>query len=261
MDLPTILREARRRRGLSIRAAALRCDVPHSTWADWEAGTSSPSVERLAPVLRAMDLDLALTDPPAPEPPGERRVARHLRQSLTTRGRLALGDQLERTLAACGERPRLLTGPAAVGVWVPHVVARGPLPLPPAPTSGGHVELRLDEDEPSRRAAYASVATPAVLISEGAAETWPMLEISARLMADRGRDAAGRRLPPHRDADEGREARDLSRVLRWAGTGRLPVEPTDSRVWRLDAPPTLDALLLREGLPPRNTSRRPGQPP
>lgn len=260
MHLPTALRDLRRQHGWSVRAAASRCDVPQSTWADWETGASSPSVARLCEALRRIDRDLRIDDRPPPEPPGEQQVVRHLRRSLTQRARMALGDHLAGSLAACSAAPRLLTGPAAVGVWVPYAVARAVPPLPPAPWTGAHVVLRLDRQEPQTRPALAAVPTPAALVADGAAESWPLLPISVRLLAAAGRDFASRRLPPHRDPDEAREVRDLLHTLTWGGRGALPVQPTDSRAWRLDAPATLDALLVSKGFPPRNASRRPGQP-
>jgi len=258
MHLPTVLRAARRRRGLSIRAAAARCDVPPSTWADWEAGRSAPTTARLDATLRALSLDLELVSRVVQEPPGEAAVVAHLRRSLTRRARGALGAQLGATLAAAQEYPRQLTGPAAVGVWVPHVVARGPLPLPMLPASPSLVRLRLDADDSRERRAVVAVEPPDVLLADGFGDRYPQLRTSARLLANRGRDAAGRRLPPHRDPDEERELRDLSYVITWAGLGRLPIRATDSRAWRVDAPATLDEALLRNRLPLRNTSRRPG---
>ena len=251
-----LLRDVRRRRGLSIRAAAERCDVPRATWGDWEAARSAPPVRRLDEVLAALRFDLRVVEREA-EPPGEQAVRRHLRRSLTERGRTALGDQLAAAVAACRQTPRLLTGPAAVGVWVPHAVARGPLPLPPAPTSPGWVPVRLEAAGAGGPAADAVVAPPAVLLSEGQAEQWPQLLTSVRLLATEApRDLFSRRLPAHRDPDEDREHRDLAFALEWAGRGAIPISRTDSRAWRLDAPATLDAALLRAGLPLRNRSRR-----
>ena len=205
--------------------AARRCEVPQSTWADWEAGTSSPSVERLGEVLQRIDLDLRIDDRPPPEPPGESQVARHLRRSLTERARTALGDHLEGALAACRAGTRLLTGPAAIGVWVPYAVARACPPLPPAPRNGPHVILRLDRGEPLTGPALAAVVTPAALISVGAADAWPLLSISARLLAEGGRDLVGRRLPPHRDPDEARETYDLVHTLTGVVAEHCPSSP------------------------------------
>lgn len=261
-----MLRDARRRRGLSIRAAAERSDVPRATWADWEAGRTAPPADRLDAVLRALHLDLRLVDREV-EPPGEARVAAHLRQSLTVRAAGSLGDQLDRVVAAARLElarqwpapplPLRLTGPAAIGLWVPYVVARGPLPLPTAnPTDPGLVPVRLLASDGRARAVVVA-PTPAVLIAEGHDQTWPQLRTSARLLADGPRDAAGRRLPPHRDPDEARELRDLMFTLEWGGRGKDLVSPTDSRAWRLDAPATLDEALAWQGLRPRNASRRP----
>ncbi|MEX2290750.1 MAG: hypothetical protein WD794_10550 [Mycobacteriales bacterium] len=111
------------------------------------------------------------------------------------------------------------------------------------------------------RAAQAFVPTPAALVSDGHAERWPQLLTSVRLLAHEGpRDAGGRRLPAHRDPDEDREVRDLAMTLTWGGRGAALVASEDSRGWRLGAPATLDEALLRQGLPARNASRRPGRP-
>lgn len=268
MRVPEMLRDARRRRGLSLRAAAERCDVPRTTWADWEAGRTAPPADRLDAVLRDLRLDLLLVDRTA-EPPGQARVAEHLRLSLTVRAAGALGDQLDRVVVEARKqlagdwpaspRPLRLTGPAAAGIWVPCVVARGPVPLPVAdPDDPSLVPVRLLASD-GRTRAVVGVPTPGVLISEGRAQTWPQLHTSARLLAEGPRDAAGRRLPPHRDPDEARELRDLMFTLEWGGRGKELVSPTDSRAWRLDAPATLDEALAWRRLRPRNASRRPAR--
>lgn len=248
VHLPLLLRDVRRLRGLSVRAAAGRCDVPRATWAAWEAGTTTPTVARLDEVLRTLGYDLHL-DRRRAEPAGEDAVRRFLRRSLTTRARAALSEQLSTVVARCREAPRLLTGPAAVGAWVPHVVARGPLPLP-APSDEGLVRVRLDLDGPTR--AYAFVPPPAQLILDGQAEIWPGLITAQRLLAQGPRDMATRRLPAHRDADERRERYDLVQTLTWGARSFFPVSETDGRSWRLDAPASLDELLERQGLPPRH---------
>lgn len=263
VHLPTLLRDARRREGLSIRAAALRCAVPPSTWADWESGRAAPSAVRLDVVLSALALDLQLASR-VPEPPGEQVVARHLRRSLTERARSALGDQFDSATRACRAAPRLLTGAAAVGVWVPHVVSRGPLPLPLPASQAlvGLVPICLDAGDAWLPPAWVWVACPGALVLDRLDEQWPWLVTSARLLATEApRDAAGRRLPAHRDPDEDREVRDLSMALTWAGRGTIPITSADSRAWRLDGPATLDQALLRHGLPARNTSRRGGPRP
>lgn len=235
---------------MSVRAAALRCAVPRATWAAWESGRTAPTTSRLDRLLTVLALDLRLVDR-QPEPAGEDRVRRHLRASLTQRARWALADQLDAVVAACCERPRLLSGPAAVGVWVPYVVARGPLPLPSAPAGPDLVRLRLDLG--FGRAVRAAVATPSALVASGAAEQWPALLTSLRLLrTEAPRDMAERKLPAHRDPDEDREMHDLSHTLTWGGRGLRPVSAQDSRAWRLDAPASLDEALLRQRLPPRH---------
>lgn len=258
MHVPTLLRETRRRHGMSIRAASRHCGVPASTWADWESGRTAPGADRLDDVLTMLHLDLRPVQRPR-EPQGESVVVRHLRQSLTQRTRTALGEQLEAALTACRTTPRLLTGAAAVGVWVPHVVARGPLPLPPVRATRGLVKVCLNQGDGGIRAAWAWVQAPAGLLFDGLADRWPSLLISARLLAENGpRDALGRQLPAHRDPDEDREVRDLAMTLTWGGRGRMPISTEDSRAWRLDAPATLDDALIRQRLPARNGSRRGG---
>jgi transcriptional regulator with XRE-family HTH domain len=255
MDTAHLLRDVRRRRGMSVRAAALRCDVPRATWGDWESGRAVPTTRRLDEVLDLLGFDLRLV-PRGMEPDGADLVRRHLRRGLTWRAAAALGDQLASTWLACSESPRLLTGPAAAGIWVPHVVARGPLPLPPARDTTGWVPVHLVSG-PHDPGAMCFVPTPAMLISEGKEDAWPQLLTAARLLAyEAPLDGVRRQLPPHRDPDERREARDLNEALTWAGRGRIPISPTDSRAWRLDAPATLDAALREAGLPVRNASRR-----
>jgi hypothetical protein len=110
-------------------------------------------------------------------------------------------------------------------------------PLPTAPRGAGLVALRLDVAYDGNGPSVAVVPTPSSLISAGAADQWPALSTAARLLDERAPlDAAGRRLPAHRDPDEDREQADLAQTLTWGGRGRVPVTPLDSRAWRLDAP-------------------------
>jgi transcriptional regulator with XRE-family HTH domain len=249
--VPALLRDARRRQGLSVRAAAAHCDVPRATWAGWESGQTSPSARTLDSVLAVLGLDLRLIARPT-EPPGQEAVRRHLRLSLSDRARTALGRFLPQVAAACRDQPRLLTGPAAVGVWLPCVVARGPLPLP-APEIPGLIALRLDKPYDGRGRSVAYVPPPAALISAGAERSWPALLTAARLLDEHAPlDAAGRRLPAHRDPDEEREQADLGHTLLWGGRGPVPVVPQNSRAWRLDAPATLDEVLQRQGFRARH---------
>ena len=252
MQVAAVLRDARRRTGLSVRAAAQRCDVPRATWAGWESGATSPSARKLDAVLGVLGLDLRLI-PRAVEPPGEDAVRRHLRRSLSDRARTASGRFLPDVAAACREHPRLLTGTAAVGVWVPDAVATEPVSLADVPAGGGMIALRLDVPYDRDGPCVAFVPPPSCLISADADRSWPALLTAARLLDEHAPlDEAGRRLPAHRDPDEEREARDLAHTLTWGGRGPLPVSPLDSRAWRLDGPATLDDVLRAKGFRTRH---------
>lgn len=51
-SLPVILREARRRKGVSIRQAAIELDVSFSSISRWEAGITHPDTPKIIKVLR-----------------------------------------------------------------------------------------------------------------------------------------------------------------------------------------------------------------
>jgi transcriptional regulator with XRE-family HTH domain len=67
MTAAQVLREARRRAGLTLRELANRADTSHSTLSAYEAGRKVPTVATLERVLRAAGfaLDLALTPRPS----------------------------------------------------------------------------------------------------------------------------------------------------------------------------------------------------
>jgi transcriptional regulator with XRE-family HTH domain len=181
MDAAAVLRDARRRAGLSVRGAAQRCDVPRATWAGWESGETSPSARKLDAVLEALALDLRLIPRPV-EPPGEQAVRSHLRLSLSDRARGALGCLLAEVADACRGHPRLLTGAAAVGVWVPDVVASAPLPLPAGSAEAGLVALRLDVAYDHQGRSVAFVPPPTQLISATLIAGGRALLTAARLL-------------------------------------------------------------------------------
>lgn len=60
MDAAVILRETRRRHGLSQRALALRAGTTQAWVSELERGTASPTAETLARLLRCMGEDLVL---------------------------------------------------------------------------------------------------------------------------------------------------------------------------------------------------------
>ena len=74
MDAATILRRARLRAGLSLRALAARADTSHSTLSAYENGRKVPSVATLDRIVRACgyELDVAF----APAVGGSDRTAR-----------------------------------------------------------------------------------------------------------------------------------------------------------------------------------------
>ncbi len=58
MQAASVLREARHRAGLSLRALAVRAGTSHSTLAAYEAGRKTPTVDTLDRVLRAAGFEL-----------------------------------------------------------------------------------------------------------------------------------------------------------------------------------------------------------
>ncbi|MCB0970400.1 MAG: helix-turn-helix transcriptional regulator [Acidimicrobiales bacterium] len=53
MDVPSILRRARDRAGLTLRALAWQAETSHSTIAAYEAGRKAPNADTLERILRA----------------------------------------------------------------------------------------------------------------------------------------------------------------------------------------------------------------
>jgi len=69
VDAATILRDARRRSGLSLRVLARRAGTSHSTLAAYESGRVTPTVDTLDRIVRAAGFTIAsgLTPGVAPE--------------------------------------------------------------------------------------------------------------------------------------------------------------------------------------------------
>ncbi len=61
MDAATVLKSARQRSGLTLRALARRAGTSHSTLAAYEAGRVSPSVDTLDRIVGAAGLALDTT--------------------------------------------------------------------------------------------------------------------------------------------------------------------------------------------------------
>jgi transcriptional regulator with XRE-family HTH domain len=65
VDAAAILRRARLRAGLTLRALAARAGTSHSTLAAYERGRKVPSVETLARIVRAAGFELGVELTPA----------------------------------------------------------------------------------------------------------------------------------------------------------------------------------------------------
>jgi len=65
VDAAAILRRARLRAGLTLRALAARAGTSHSTLAAYERGSKVPSVETLARIVRAAGFELGVELKPA----------------------------------------------------------------------------------------------------------------------------------------------------------------------------------------------------
>ena len=80
MDAATLVRRARHRSGLSLRALAERAGTSHSTLAAYEAGRVAPTVDTLERILAAAGFTATVTLAPRVAPDRER--GRELRDAL-----------------------------------------------------------------------------------------------------------------------------------------------------------------------------------
>lgn len=80
MDTAAVLRRARQRAGLSLRALARRAGTSHSALAAYEAGRVVPTVDTFTRVLAAAGFTASLSVTPRPADDGER--ARELIDAL-----------------------------------------------------------------------------------------------------------------------------------------------------------------------------------
>lgn len=83
MDASTLLRQARRESGLSLRAMAERAGTSHSTLAAYEAGRKKPSLTTLERLLRAAGFDLGVELRPRVGGPDPAARGRELAEVLT----------------------------------------------------------------------------------------------------------------------------------------------------------------------------------
>lgn len=248
MDISATVRLCRRALGLSQRELANRLGVSAKTVASWESGGRVPTVSALRQVLALQGLELAARV--QPQPPAQALI-NHLHLSLTSRLRLALGENPNPFVRATGGPWRALLAlgglgcavvlpPVATGIWVPAapstrvaVVVHQPWkPVPELPaldvttTAEGPAPslVPVAVDGPVR----VWVLPPAELL---AAEVEQLRQAAALLAASDSRDNADRRAPAHRNPNEWLEgARMLMtknpEALKWP-------RPELGRAWRL----------------------------
>jgi uncharacterized protein len=106
MNAARLVRNARRRAGLSQRALARAAGVPHSTVARIELGRLSPRTDTLERLLRASGRTLA-TEPTLGEGVDRSQIRELLRLTSGERARLAVADATAfDTLPRRPRRPR-----------------------------------------------------------------------------------------------------------------------------------------------------------
>ena len=262
MDIPQLIRTARRHAGLSQRDLAQRLGIAPSTVAAWEAGSRRPTLRALERVGEAVGLELTLV---AHSPVTAPELTAHLRLPLTARLRLALGEAASPYRPATGAAwQTLLTlarvgtvvvePPVALGVWVPQppratvdVTVHGPRRQVP-PVELARVRIKGSPAPASLVPITLAgpvrvwVLPPAELL---AAEAAALRDASLLLDAHAAVDDGGRRRPAHRDPNEWREG---SRLLVTKAGGRLELPRGEfSRGWRLRAPASLAQLLREQG--------------
>lgn len=269
MEPDELFRTARRRTGLSQAAFALRAGLSRATVERAESGRGATSSKVLCRALAAAGLEIV------PEPvlgPLSVETVEHLTLSLTRRLYRSLGGRhhdpaLDRKatpwrqlLALAGAGRVDLSGPSALGLWLPSVpppvavgFALAPFRVrpetpalqtaPPAPRVGT-VQVPL---LPLGWVLTAPTPTDLALHPECQAHRRDLLAVASALHADAPRDRAGRRVAAHKDPQHAVEQSDVfhDRALK-----RFPMPPaTDVRSWRLDDDASLSAWLLHHGIP------------
>ena len=289
MDAAELLRQARRRTGLSQREFAARAGVSERSLAGAESGHRPASWLLVERACRAGGLDVT-----AALPPGDLddETLRHLERSLTQRVWLSFGGE-GRPLGRYG--PRVATRPAgwcrlveaaesvdlvlsgteALRAWLPAVASggrvgpecrwtevsvrrdpHGSTPRSTAPGDSLPVGVRVVDTLPcglvpvplAEPRPRVLVPTPAELALDPAcADLRDALRAVATVLHEQSaRDLAGRRTPPHRDPDHGREDVDVWHDKRFK---RLPMPPAyDTRSWRLFDDASHVAWLAHHGL-------------
>lgn len=239
---------------MSQRELARRAGVGRSTVEGVEAGRRGLSVAALQALLEAAGLELTAE---RAVPAACAHLRSHLHRSLSVRLHLLLGGdgrvRVRPAPAGWAELDRLaahervfLTGPAAVGLWIPGV--EPPSPVPVGLARGGGVLPRSGALRVSLLAVpedctvtvplpIRSLLTPdpASLSLHPACAPWrTALRAAAQVLADdAARDRAGRRSPAHREPQREQEAWRLLFARRWTQSF-LPPDRLNGRGWRLD---------------------------
>lgn len=272
-----MVRAARRRAGLSQRGLAGRAGLALGTVTGVESGRVQPGFATVVTLLAAAGLDLTPgvtgLDPPI-------ALRGYLTWATTERLRHALRDEnpertatADRRLAAlarvapvaAGSARVALTGPAALGLWLPDhrapwpvAVQVWPVPARPMPESEGVVVTVADGPFPVGCVPVAVgpasrlwCPTPLELLLDPRCAAWgtelrAVLEV---LHSDVGRDDAQRRPPPHRDPDERAERERVMSTHAYGRVARPVPDPRRSRAWRAGAPASARQWLREKGYP------------
>ncbi|HEX8066790.1 MAG TPA: helix-turn-helix domain-containing protein [Thermoleophilaceae bacterium] len=221
MDVPAVLRDARRAAGLSQAALAARSGTSQATVSAYESGRKQPSVDTLGRLLAATGARLAVETglPREPSPAEHERVARTLVDVLALAEALpARHDRVLRAARGVNLPERLVAlHRALAGRRLPHAfggaIALAYWTLDPRGTSDIDVNVFVPASDAARvlRALPAGIAQPdgveRTIARDGQVRLW-WDETPVDLFLDYA--------PVHADAARNR------RTVRFAGT-RIPV--------------------------------------
>ena len=265
-----MLRMARRRAGLSQRAMAARAGVGITTLAAAESGKQEPSLRVVYAVLSVAGLELTVAAPP---PPPCRHVLAYLSWSLSARLHMSVGGsgwpKYDRDLPVWRQLQQLsaagtifLTGPPAVGLWLPGLLHEAPLPIgladahgvPPPPSPTPDLAVRVAERPVDCTVSIPLVPRclwtppPAALALRPDCAPWQraLRAVATVLDGNGARDAAGRRVAAHREPARDDETGRLLYARRWSRS-LLPPDAVDGRGWRLNDDAGMRAWIEHRG--------------
>lgn len=176
---PTLLREARKRAGLTQAELARRANRPQQSIARWEAGKVEPGLETLDELVRACGFEL-VTDLARADPDYEAEIGRQLRLSPPARLRSTLRADFDprpilRALERSGLRYVLVGGLAATMRGSPRLVDAAVVEAAPAPAQADTLEAALGVLGAERLSAGAdddAVERERYLLASCGAELW-----------------------------------------------------------------------------------------